>query len=195
VISVLFTFSLVYVIFRLGGFGGADAKALVAIAIMFPANPSIGLAGLSFPVAGNGLSPVFALTVLGNAIALTGVVPSGVLVYNLLTAPAAEIVSNPVGAIAGYRVPVGRPGGKHLRLMHQYGEAGDRIERRLAFKGPVLDDDMRARLARWQAEGRIGDHVWVTPQLPFLIPIALGFLTAVVYGDILVQLISILLGR
>src|SRR5512147_1613445 len=33
--GVLFIYALVYMIFRVGGFGGADAKALIAIAIMF----------------------------------------------------------------------------------------------------------------------------------------------------------------
>ena len=192
-VGALFTFALVYLVFAMGGFGGADAKALIAIAVMFPRWPSLELAGMAFPAAGRLVSPVFALSVLGNAIVITAALPPCALAYNLLTVPVPEIVSNPLGAITGYRAPVGQLKGKHLRLMHRYEDAGDRVERRMALKGPELDDEMLARLATWRAAGRIGDRVWVTPQLPFLIPITLGFFTSVVYGDILLQIVSALI--
>jgi preflagellin peptidase FlaK len=191
--SVLFIFALVYLIFSMGGFGGADAKALIAIAIMFPLYPSLELAGNDFPAAGSLMSPIFALSVLGNAIVLTAALPPCTLAYNLLTVPAGEIISNPIGAITGYRTSIDRLIGKHLRLMHRYDEAGDRIEKRLSLKGQELDDDMLARLIKWQSEGKIDDHVWVTPKLPFLIQITLGFFAGIFYGDILMQMVSILL--
>ena len=193
--GVAFIYLLVYLIFRLGGFGGADAKALIALAIMFPVHPMIALAGAAFPAAGDIMSPVFALSVLGNAVVLTIVVPIGVLAYNLLTVPIGEVAANPLGAVTGYKASIGSLRGKHLRLMHRYEEADGKVERRMAFRGSELDDGALARLARWRDEGKIGDRVWVTPKLPFLIPITLGFLAGVFYGDILMQVIAILLGR
>jgi preflagellin peptidase FlaK len=50
-------------------------------------------------------------------------------------------------------------------------------------------------LAKWHMAGKMGDKVWVTPRLPFLIPITMGFLVGIMYGDILTLVISNLMGR
>ena len=197
VVGILFIYALVYMIFRVGGFGGADAKALIAIAIMFPApmHPVLQLLGVDFPVADTIMSPVFALTVLGNAVALNIVVPLCMLLYNAVTTSPGEIFSNPVGAFTGYRARIGGLKGKHLRLMHHYDETDGKVSRHWAFKGSEIDDDAVGELTKWQKDGKIGDKVWVTPKLPFLIPITLGFLAGVFYGDILMLVISALMGR
>jgi preflagellin peptidase FlaK len=196
-VGVLFIYALVYMIFRVGGFGGADAKALIAIAIMFPAPmfPLISLAGFDFPIAGGIMSPVFALAVLGNAVALNILVPLGMLAYNLATTPARELMANPLGAFTGYKARIGNLKGKHLRLMHDYDETDDKVQKHWVFKGTEIDDYSLGELSKWRDAGKIGDKVWVTPKLPFLIPITLGFLTAVFYGDILMMVVSTLMGR
>jgi archaeal preflagellin peptidase FlaK len=48
---------------------------------------------------------------------------------------------------------------------------------------------------KWKAEGKVREKVWVTPKIPFLIPITLGFIVAVVWGDILTRIISLLMFR
>jgi archaeal preflagellin peptidase FlaK len=197
VVGVLFIWALVYFIFKVGGFGGADAKALIAIAIMFPAPmfPLISLAGFDFPLAGGVMSPVFGLAVLGNAVALNLVVPLGMFFYNLATTPAGELLSNPVGSFTGYKARIGELKGKHLRLMHDYDETDNKVQRHWVFKGTEIDDYSVGELTKWRDAGKIGEKVWVTPKLPFLIPITLGLLAAVFYGDILMQVISTLMGR
>jgi preflagellin peptidase FlaK len=193
--GVLFIYALVYIIFKVGGFGGADAKSLIAIALMFPLYPVIELFGVSFPVANGVMSPVFALSVLGNAVVLTIIVPLGMFAYNLLTAPLNEVIANPLGAFTGYKSGISQLKGKHLRLMHHYEEIDGHVEKRMKFKGSEIDDKMLRKLLNWQSDGKIGDKVWVTPKLPFLIPITLGFLAGIFYGDILMQVVSTLLGR
>jgi preflagellin peptidase FlaK len=180
-----------------GGFGGADAKALIAIAIMFPAPmyPMLQLPGYDFPLASGIMSPVFALAVLGNAVALNLVVPLCMFLFNLTTTPAGELLANPLGAFTGYKARIGELKGKHLRLMHYYDETDNTVNKRWAFKGSEIDDESLDELAKWRDAGKIGDKVWVTPKLPFLIPITLGFLAGVFYGDILMQVISTLMGR
>ncbi|HEY3273898.1 MAG TPA: A24 family peptidase C-terminal domain-containing protein [Methanocella sp.] len=197
VIGVLFIYALVYMIFRVGGFGGADAKALIAIAILFPAPmyPLISLFGLDFPLGGGIMSPVFALAVLGNAVALNIIVPLGMLVYNLVTTPAGELLGNPLGAFTGYKARIADLKGKHLRLMHDYDETDNKVQKQWVFKGTEIDDYSLGELSKWRDSGKIGDKVWVTPKLPFLIPITLGFLVAIFYGDILMQVVSTLMGR
>lgn len=196
-LGVLFIYALVYMIFRVGGFGGADAKALIAIAIMFPApmHPMLQALGYGFPIAGDVMSPVFALTVLGNAVVLNIVVPLGMFLYNLATTSPGELLSNPVGSFTGYKARISELKGKHLRLMHRYDETDGRVGKQWAFKGSEIDDDSIEALTKWRDAGKIGDKVWVTPKLPFLIPITLGFLAGVFYGDILMLVISALMGR
>lgn len=195
VVGILFIYGLVYVIFRVGGFGGADAKALIALAIMFPIYPLLNVQGIFLPVANDVTSPVFALSVLGNAVVLTIIVPLFVLGYNLVTVPLKEIISNPIGAVTGYKASIGKIKGNHLRLMHRYEEEDGVLVKRMAFRGSEPDDKMLKQLAKWNGDGKIGDKVWVTPKLPFLIPITLGFLAAIVYGDILMQVVSLFVGH
>jgi preflagellin peptidase FlaK len=42
-------------------------------------------------------------------------------------------------------------------------------------------------------KGIINDEVWVTPGLPFMIPITLGFFVTVVYGDMITELTKYLI--
>jgi preflagellin peptidase FlaK len=197
--GVLFIWALVYFIFKVGGFGGADAKALIAIALMFPLYPAIDLASfgidISFPLASGIMSPVFGLAVLGNAVALNLVVPLCMFFYNLFTTPAGELLSNPIGSFTGYKARIGELKGKHLRLMHDYDETDNKVQKHWVFKGTEIDDYSVGELTKWRDSGKIGEKVWVTPKLPFLIPITLGFLAAVFYGDILMQVVSTLMGR
>jgi archaeal preflagellin peptidase FlaK len=193
--GILFIWALVFFIFKVGGFGGADAKSLIAIAIMFPLYPAITLAGIDFPLSSGIMSPVFALAVLGNAVALNLVVPLFMFLYNLVTTPAGELVSNPIGSFTGYKTRIGELKGKHLRLMHDYDETDNKVQKHWVFKGTEIDDYSLGELSKWRDAGKIGDKVWVTPKLPFLIPITLGFLAGVFYGDILMQVVAALMGR
>jgi|GEM_PF-3239071 len=70
--SILFTFTLSYLFFRLRLFGGADAKCLICLSILIPEQP---LAQYPFP---------FALTTLLNAALFSLVTPISLFVYNLL---------------------------------------------------------------------------------------------------------------
>lgn len=48
-VSVCLVVPLSYLFWRLGGFGGADAKALMVFAVLLPTFPSYTLAGTEFP--------------------------------------------------------------------------------------------------------------------------------------------------
>ena len=67
--GIIFIF--VYILFQLGGFGGADAKSLIVLAIIIPVYPVIELLGLTFPHQGVPLIDLFAFSVFGNAVLLT----------------------------------------------------------------------------------------------------------------------------
>jgi len=72
-----------YAFWYLGAFGGADAKALIAIAILFPTFPEYAVAGLILPLVDTQLG-VFSLTVLTNTVLLALAYPLGLAVSNLL---------------------------------------------------------------------------------------------------------------
>ena len=79
---------------------------------------------------------------------------------------------------------------KHVRLMHSYNVEGGQVVSKRIFGGGEIDDKTYKNLMKWKSEGKIPEKVWVTPKIPFLIPITLGLIVAVVYGDILMQIIS-----
>ncbi|MCO8266497.1 prepilin peptidase [Haloferax sp. AB510] len=66
-VSICFVVPLSYLFWRLGGFGGADAKALMVFAVLLPTFPSYTLAGTEFPLAATRLG-VFSMTILTNTV-------------------------------------------------------------------------------------------------------------------------------
>jgi preflagellin peptidase FlaK len=60
-----------YAFWRLGGFGGADAKAFIVLSVLFPVYPAYGLLGLTLPSVETALG-IFSLTIVTNAV-LVGV--------------------------------------------------------------------------------------------------------------------------
>lgn len=198
-IGFLFIFALMYGLyylfrhFGLTGIGGADAKALMAIALMFPYYPEVHAGSLLLPLSDVSRTVFFGLAVFGNALALNLVVPLGFLAHNLLSVPPGEIASGPLLALTGYKVDAGSLQGRKVMLMHRYAEKGGALEIRRAFGGVEADDAVLKDLVRWKGEGLLPEKVWVTPKIPFLIPITLGFILAVAWGDILTAVIGFFL--
>ncbi|SMO68794.1 A24 family peptidase [Halorubrum cibi] len=81
-VSLLFVAPLGYAFWYLGAFGGADAKALIALAIVFPTFPTYEVAGFSLPLVETALG-VFSLTILTNTVLLGLAYPVGLAVANL----------------------------------------------------------------------------------------------------------------
>jgi len=82
-ISLFFVAPLGYAFWYLGAFGGADAKALIAVAIVFPTFPAYAVAGASLPLVETDIG-VFSLTILTNTVLLGLAYPIGLTGLNLL---------------------------------------------------------------------------------------------------------------
>jgi preflagellin peptidase FlaK len=90
-VSIGFVVPLSYVFWRLGGFGGADAKALMALAILFPTYPAyyppVSVFGTSLPPvlpAEATLVGVFSLTILTNTVLVGALFPVALAARNAL---------------------------------------------------------------------------------------------------------------
>jgi preflagellin peptidase FlaK len=81
-VSVGLVAPLGYVFFRVGGFGGADAKAVIALAVLFPLYPVYYLPFDALPMHTATLG-VFSLTILTNTVAAGALYPVGLAARNL----------------------------------------------------------------------------------------------------------------
>jgi len=82
-ISLGFVAPLSYGFWLIGGFGGADAKAFMLVAVLFPVYPTYYLPGAALPLEPS-LVGVFSLTILSNTVLAGVVYPLGVAASNLV---------------------------------------------------------------------------------------------------------------
>jgi preflagellin peptidase FlaK len=181
-LSVFSTFCLTYLFFRLRLFGGADAKCLIALSVLIPVQPDFAFVYsqlLLFP---------FAITTLLNAAIISLCVPLGLFVYNLLTLSREELKGNLGLAFIGYKSCIealSDKAAKHTRLVHLYEEAESDLNQVFVFGGVEIDTEVVEELKKYHAQGKIGDKVWVTPELPFILFITAGFFTALLFGNLI----------
>ncbi|MBI0581762.1 MAG: hypothetical protein JET69_01960 [Methanomassiliicoccales archaeon] len=159
--------------------GGADAKALIALSIMFPTYPVIGplpLIAIPFDTAQFVLP--FPLLVLFNAAILTLAVPVAMFALNIsrrqFRFPA---------MLFGYVMPVSEAKKRYVWPMERI-ENGER--RFSLFPGP--SEDSNADFDKLAEAG--AQEVWVTPKVPFLIPITASLVFSVVVGNLLFLFLS-----
>lgn len=158
--------------------GGADAKALIALSIMFPLYPLIGpfpLIPLPYDEAQFVLP--FPLLILFNAAVLTIVVPLVLLAYNL-----ARGHRRFPAMLFGYKMPVQEAKERFVWPMERVVDGKIRIS---AF--PRASETVSEDLDQLSAAGL--NEVWVTPKIPFLIPIAASLLFSVIVGNLLFLII------
>ena len=146
--------------------GGADAKAMVSLAILAPVplDPAWTLALASpFPLV---------LTALVNGLLVGLLVPVGLVVLNLAR-----------GDLAGWHTFLG------------FRVDAETIDLRVVWPVEYVDEDGQRQIAvsprsvpdeafdpQWLKAHGI-DRPWVTPKVPFLVPLWVGLVLAVTLGD------------
>ncbi|AGB48560.1 prepilin signal peptidase PulO-like peptidase [Methanomethylovorans hollandica DSM 15978] len=185
VISFVVIFIFVYILFILHAFGGADAKVLMVISIILPVFPQLSLNVVQLPLWGVPLLDLFTFSVFGNSVLMTIIVPLGLLIYNLVTVPPKELIKKPLYALIGYRQHIDNLEEGHFRLIEKHEETPNGVVQRFTRTGTSVDRDMILKLQALHRKGSIGEHVWITPGLPFMIPITAGFLAAILFGDLI----------
>ena len=204
--SIFFTFALSFLFFRFNLFGGADAKCLIAISVLIPMQPSFTFLFYHFPINFNSslmLAPFpFAITTLLNAAIISLIVPPSVFFYNFLHLHREELRKNISLAFIGYKLPIDAltdtdVNNKHVRLVHLYEDEDDEeveggrgdLRRKFIFGGVEIDKEVVERLKDYHAQGKIGEEVWVTPELPFMLFITAGFFISLFYGNLIFHII------
>jgi preflagellin peptidase FlaK len=155
-------------------FGGADAKALMALAILVPIQPLIG----AFP-----LWPSFlpgSWSIFANATILFLFIPISLLIINIgkrnLRFP---------HCLLGYVISVEKAKQTFVWPMEKIKDG----KRKLVYMPKNFDVD--EELAEFEKLGI--KEIWVTPKIPFMIPLLAGFLAAFILGDILLQIVQLIL--
>lgn len=162
--------SLVYLFWRMHLFGGADAKAILVLALLAPWPPSQSAALLP------------ALDALANGALFMLAIPLGFLVVNVVRGH----VQFPA-AFLGVRRPLAWAREAFVWPMQVASEAGLRW-RYWQRLGGDLDREFHALERQGVTE------VWVTPKVPFLVPLLAGWVVAGWHGNLLLTLAHGILG-
>lgn len=258
-ISLGFVGPLAYAFWWVGGFGGADAKALITVAVLFPTFPTYLFPGVALPVVVPTLG-VFAMSVLSNTVVVGLCYPVVLTLRNAVGGHVSTVmfVGRPVRSaavteeygrllettegftrrgldldalrmylswrdtdLAALRANPGRfrdpasvpaethsPGDGSIPVTDGGRGSGDVI--------PVFESEASALADPWAAERFLAeldgsaygttpealreglevlareDEVWITPGIPFLVPMFLGLVVALTYGDVLFAAIDAL---
>ncbi|MCX6652861.1 MAG: hypothetical protein NT137_05850 [Methanomassiliicoccales archaeon] len=176
--AVLVMFAIIFLLYQFDIIkGGADAKGLMALSILFPAYPIIE--GLPLIHITSDLATVvfpFSLLVLFNAALLSIAVPLGLLFYN-----AAKKEVRLPAMLLGYRTTIQDARGKFVWSMERMVNG----ERKFVYF-PKEDEDENAILDALLQAGV--DEIWVTPKIPFLIPMTVSIIFSAVVGNIVMLL-------
>jgi len=175
-IQVLMVISLAYLLYYIGAYGGADAKALMCLSVIFPFYPTFN----GFPILNFGFGS-FAFSTLANSVIAAPALLVGMFIRNLVVEGVRDLKGNLLYYLTGYKAKV-----DSLPKFHNLLEYVDEDGKLRRVKRAVeLNEELVERLRRKKIE-----TVWVTPALPFLIFITAGYVAAFFLGDLLYLFIS-----
>ncbi len=167
---------LVFLLFQLRLiFGGADAKALMAITILVPIQPVI----YNFPIWGKSYMPAV-WTIFSNSIILFLLIPISLFFYNIFK----RDIRFPYCFI-GYKMSVKKARAKFVWPLERI------VDGKSKFVYMPKDFDVDDEFDEFEKQGI--NEIWVTPKIPFMIPLLGGFIVAFVFGDILFYLMNVII--
>lgn len=206
--AVTSVFSLV--LFYVGAFGGADAKALMCIALAVP-EPSfmkpltdLGFAHLqvSFPLSGY-VSFIFPITVFSNGVIIAASSVFYTLIRNIMWRRRTDarffegyknvsLGRKVLTLLCGYKVSVADLKKSFLYPLEdvRIAQSGETERLLLLFPKDESREEIVERLVKAEGEGALKGKVWATPGLPMLVFITLGLIVALTIGDIVWMAIS-----
>ncbi len=161
--------------------GGADAKALMALALVFPFYPTIaGLPVIPYPEQGADIIQMtfpFAFLILMNAAIMHAIVGPAVRFFKNL---ARRDYGFPE-MFLGYRMDLADVPKSFVWPMEAV-----RDDEVVLLVFPRRDGSLKEELEKLRVKGL--DRIWVTPKDPFIIPMTLGIAFSAVIGNIITLL-------
>ncbi|MDI9608984.1 MAG: prepilin peptidase [Candidatus Verstraetearchaeota archaeon] len=180
--SVALTAALGFGVYYLGLYGGADAKALLAIAVAFPISPV------------SRISPFFPMTVLGNSLLMSVLLVPACLILNmawvlsgraLFDGVRASRVRKLIALLTGFRVRPSTAMKVHFNLIEVPDQNGGVT---LTLFSRVSEDDEVKHIAKGRG------HVWVTPAIPMIVFFLAGYGLSLAGWDLIYSIVYALLG-
>ncbi|MEM4257580.1 MAG: A24 family peptidase C-terminal domain-containing protein [Candidatus Thermoplasmatota archaeon] len=165
---------LMYLLFQLRViFGGADAKAFMALAILVPIQPVIA----SFPILDSGpITMPGSWIIFSNSVLLFLIIPISLLIYNTIK----RNLQFPY-CLLGYQTSVERARQTFVWPLEKI------VDGKRKFSYKPQEEDIEEHLKKFDEQGI--KTLWVTPKIPFMIPMLAGFITTFILGDLLSALI------
>lgn len=203
----LLTSAFAIILFYAGAFGGADAKALMCLALALPFHPQHLVTPL-FDVSPM-MHLLFPLTVFSNSVLLAALSAIYMLLHNLMwrlrngkplfegDLQSASAARKLLVLMTSYRVPLEKLKAKwHIYPMEDVEKAEDgKTHRKLKlFPRDEGREAIVDRLSKAVWAGEISELVWATPGLPMLIFVTAGLIIALFIGDMVWAMVSILMG-
>ncbi len=180
------------VLFYVGAFGGADAKALMCISLALPLPPE------SFQPLSGFVSPIFPITIFSNSVIVAALSVFYALFRNLFWKrrtgknlfedhEAESFGRKALALLCGYKVSVMKLKESFLYPLEDYEttQKGEANRRLLLFPKDEEREIIVERLEKARNEKKIPQMVWATPGLPMLIFITIGLILALTLGDII----------
>lgn len=196
--------------YSIGGFGGADVKALMVFAILFPNTPSFITQASTYPMI-TATHEMFPLTIFGNALLLSFLLIPTFIVINIVNRNFSPVMF------------IGLP--RNVTSLNK--RFGSLLETQDGFTRSGTDLDILNGYVKWvnenekngndeeNAEMFLSDQeftygvtsdklvdsyklinsqktVWVSPGTPFFVPLCVGLFIGLTYGDIIISLTNLI---
>jgi len=202
------TTGIALLLFYVGGFGGADSKAFICIALALPFAPL----ALFTPLLADAISPtsqiLFPITIFGNGVLFAAASCIYMILRNLIwhkktrtkmfpgTLASESIGKKFLVLITGYKMSISKVKEKwHIFPMEDIDDQDVNLKRKLVI---MPNDEGREkivdRLSTAAQENKIDSYIWATPGLPMLIFVTVGLVVALFLGDFVWLLVRFILG-
>jgi len=201
------TASFAVLLFYGGGFGGADAKALMCLAFALPFYPGRLLTPITHQVSLIAEN-FFPISVFTNSVLFAALTAVAMLFYNLVRRlnthealfqgdhERESLGKKILVLLTGYKVPVEELKKKwHVYPMEdmEKNEEGQLKRRLVILPRDEGRKEIVERIDEAVKSGAIPNSIWATPGLPMLIFILAGLITALFFGDIIWTFIGLVL--